>query len=240
MTTVVAPDRQAYDAAFADEVVQLYPVVDAFEAQMGFAIDHDRLITAARVLACPVKAHAPNWQHGRVLYAAVRAYCETAAPEFLNLVDIGTAKGFSALCLQWALTDANRLGDVTSCDVIDPKARQRRNTVGEVDGLKTLAELLEPWPEATKIAFRQSTGVDLLSRYEWRVHVAFVDGKHSGAVVRREGELLAMRQNQGDLVIFDDVQIPGVEMAVRSLGTQYEIAYLDVKPERRYAIGRRK
>lgn len=235
----VAASREEYALAFARESQRTYPIIDAFEQSSGFALDQRRLLEAARVLACPIKRSEPHWQHGRVLYAAAREYLSRGT-EPVAILDIGSAKGFSALCLFWALREAGRDGWVTSVDVIDPQARERRNTVAEVDGLKTLAETLEPWPEAQSIAFLQSTGIDWLQAHPERVHIAFVDGKHTADVVRREGKLLTSRQQSGDLAIFDDVHIGDVSAAVTSLHHEYRLTYLQPLPNRAYAVGVRR
>lgn len=232
-----------YRAAFETERVREYPVIDAFEAQCGYAIDRVKLETAAKVLACPVKKNPPNWQHGRVLYAAARKYLAGKPSGCWTFLDIGTAKGFSALCLQWALNDhagGARCSGVTSIDVIDPHARVERKTVAEVDGLLTLAETLALWPEASGIRFVQSTGICWLAAHPERIHVAFVDGKHSGHVVVQEGKLLAARQHRGDLAIFDDVHIPDVSVAVNSLHHDYRLERIELLPNRHYEIGVRR
>ncbi len=240
--TATSASAADYARVFAEECAQTYPAIDAFEASCGYAISRDRLEYVASVLACPVKAHAPNWQHGRVLYAATRGYIGYLATQFspVTCLDIGTAKGFSALCLQWAMNDAGAVGAVISVDVIDPLARVRRNTVAEVDGFRTLAETLASWPEAERITFLRSTGVEWLERFDTPVHVAFIDGKHTGTVVHREGKLLASRQFPGDMVIFDDVQIPGVALAVEQLSRFYTLQYLAARIDRIYAIGVRR
>ncbi len=233
------PSSKAYDAAYARELVNEYPVVDTFEQRMGYVLERNKLERAARVLACPLKTNPPNWQHGRVLYAIARNYCQYQID--VNILDIGTAKGFSALCLLWAAKDADILWGVTSVDVIDPEARVRRNTVAEVDGLKTLKETLEPWPESWAIRFKQRTGGEELSDGRSRIHICFIDGKHDAKTVALEGYLLAQRQMVGDLAIFDDVHIDEVHQAVKTLRGQYEIERLDVIPGKRaYAIGVRR
>ena len=228
---------EQYAAAFHQERLVEYRVIDAIEQRCGYALDRERLESAARVLACPVKKSPPNWQHGRVLYALTRQYLE--GRDCLNAIDIGTAKGFSALCILWAAHDAGVRGHIASVDVLDPTARVSRNTVAEVDGLKTLGEILAPWPEAQAITFLKSTGQKWLHEHPERVHVAFVDGKHSYEAVSWEGALLAERQQAGDLVMFDDVQIEGVAKAVKELRA-YDIEYIDVLPNRRYALGVRR
>jgi hypothetical protein len=235
----IIPSPQDYAEAFHAEALREYPSVDAFERTTGYRIPRGKLEAAAQVLACPVKASAPNWQHGRVLYAAMRAYLEHASGP-VRCVDIGTAKGFSALVAQWALNDAGMDGVVESVDVIDPFAKVYRNSVLDCAQENRLADYLRPWPEAGAIRFYQSTGIDWLSRSLDRVHVAFVDGKHSADVVAKEGALLAERQQPGDLVMFDDCQIPAVRKAVFALDA-YELTGLALgSVPRTYAIGRRK
>lgn len=228
-----------YDEAFRLEAMQTYPEVEAIEQRYGFALQTARLEAAARVLACPVKANPPCWQHGRVLYTVARAALAGQVGP-LTLLDIGTAKGFSALCLRWALGDAGIDGQVVTVDVIDPEARVRRNSVAEADGLKTLAEFLAPWPEAAAIRAFGMTGLDWLRQGRDRLPVVFVDGKHEGRVVAAEGAEIAARQAPGDVVVFDDVHLPDVKLAVSGLRNDYAIEWLTVLPKRAYAIGVRR
>ena len=76
--------------------------------------------------------------------------------------------------------------------------------------------------------------------YDTPAHVAFVDGKHQFDVVSREGDLLAARQQAGDLAIFDDLQVPGVSQAVRALARHYHFVTMAVLPNRAYAVGTRR
>lgn len=241
---------EQYARAFETERAHEYPMVDAFEARMGYAVDRDRLEAAAYVLACPLKANPPNWQHGRVLYAAARKRFAQGPPDAFTVLDIGTAKGFSALCLQWALNDhivetdriivGSDAAQVFSVDVIDPEARVARKTVAEVDGLKTLAEILSPWPESQAIRFQHMAGIDWLCSGHENIEVAFVDGKHTGSAVYAEGRVLAARQERGDVAIFDDVHTDAVSEAVGYLGDAYDFEWLQVLPNRAYAIGVRR
>lgn len=233
--------REDYQRAFDAERAQSYPEIDAYEQSVGYPINRDWMEAMARVLACPVKKNPPNWQHGRVLYATLRQYLaarESSAA--INVLDIGTAKGFSAVVMLKAADDAQRPVHITSVDVIDPQGRVTRNTVAEVDGLKTLAETLLCCPGADRIDFLKSTGLDYLQRDDLRIHFAFIDGKHTGDVVRREGVLLAKRQQTGDMVVFDDVHIPDVSVAVNSLNDRYRLRYLRALESRQYAVGVRR
>lgn len=243
MAIVFTPNghtRDRYTEAFAQARVLHYPALDALEARLGHAIDREWVDEAGRVLCCPIKSAPPHWQHGRLIYAVVRDYLATTPITAAAALDIGTAKGFSALCSRKAFLDAGVPCRLTSVDVMPPSARCYRNSVAEVEGgLKTLAEILAPWPEAADITFLESTGIEWLKRRADRVHVAFVDGKHTGEAVRQEGKLLSKLQQPGDLAIFDDCQMPPVSQAVVSLDEWYRLAYVKATP-REYAIGRRR
>jgi hypothetical protein len=234
------PSRAEYEAAFATERAKDYPEVDAYEHLCGYAVDRERLEGAARILACPVKTNPPNWQHGRVLYAAIRTYL-AQSQDYVLCLDCGTAKGFSALVTQWALNDSETQGVVHSVDVIDPKAEVFRNSVLDCDGPHVLADYLRPWPEATAIQFYKITGTDWLASDMERVNVAFIDGKHSTQAVASDGRLLSSRQDRGDLAVFDDVQIPAVAQALLGLERSYKFQYIALSgAQRTYAVGVRR
>lgn len=150
-------------------------------------------------------------------------------------LDVGTAKGFSALCAAWALRDSGAPGRVFSVDVIDPEERTRRNSVADCDGPTTVRELLAPWPEESRlISLQRSTSVDWL-KHAHHVNFAFLDGKHRQDVVAEELRLLANRQRPGDVVIADDLQIVGVQRAVAEQSS-YDVRVVTLLPNRRHAI----
>jgi predicted O-methyltransferase YrrM len=241
--------RAEYEAAFQREAARTYPLIDAYEQQVGYALAPERYLPAAEVLCCPLKRDKQGrerqvalWQHGRVLYALARnhfTYGRCLYP--IVTLDIGTAKGYSALCVQWALDDSECVGTVHTVDVLDPAVPVARHTVAELDGLKPLADILAPWPEAQRIRFEHSTGIQWLQRYEGRLPFVYVDGKHTTPVVREEAALIRERQRAGDLTVFDDVQLPAVALALQRLDG-YTVEYLDLRPhaQRCYAIARRR
>jgi predicted O-methyltransferase YrrM len=229
-----------FELAFQRERLSRYPAVDAFEKECGCAVDLETLESAARVLACPLKVNPPNWQHGRVIYAAYRSRAQHSGS--LAAVDVGTAKGFSALCARWALDDAGHpSSSVTSIDVIDPSAATQRNTVREVDGLKTLYETLEGFAGVDRITFVGGDSTAILEGLTQRVGFAFVDGKHSFHSVYRDAQALTRLQKAGDVIVFDDVQISAVREAVALQSRDYALRELIAIPGKRsYVIGRRR
>ncbi len=237
----ITATKAEYDGAWLRECEQNYPAVAAVEDSVGIKVDGDWLRNAARVLACPVKINPPNWQHGRVLYSLLRAYLADTTDGMSSVkpvrcLDIGTAKGFSAVCMARAALDAGRVVRVTSIDVIDPDARTRRNTVAEVDGLRTLPETLSPWPdELALIDFVLGKGENWFVMNRKRIHFAFVDGKHAYESVKKELAGLSGCQERGDIIVCDDMQVPGVARAVDEF-QGYSRMDVKVLPERAYAV----
>lgn len=240
MTTASLTIREVYAQVFRDECQSVYPAIDALEARLGYALDRERLEGAARTLACPVKANPPNWQHGRVLYAVARTrLAQWTSEQRLSLVDIGTAKGFSALCLQWALLDSGVSGRVVSVDVVDPFARVQRNSAAELDGLLTVPEFVALWREGAVMTFRHTGACDWPSLlHHDRIAVAFIDGKHTQEAVTKDAALVAKHQESGDVMVFDDLHLPGIAAAVADV-RGYDVEHISILPNRAYAIATR-
>ncbi len=233
-----------YEDAFNRERHSSYPIIDAYERQMNYAIERTKLEEMARTLACPVKVNPPNWQHGRVIYATLCRYLGSVRPDHsCQLLDIGTAKGFSACVMAHAIADSGSMCSVVSVDIVDPQQRVARNSIGELDGLKTVPEFVAPFISDVNV------DVSFLGRgsrpwLQWalsqNLHVpfAFVDGKHTYEAVAYEAHALAQLQRQGDIVIFDDCQIDPVWRAVSQL-REYDLRYLTAG-QRKYAIAVRR
>ena len=236
-----------YQRIFDLERTHQYPIIDDFEQRMGYAIDRAKLEEAARVIEAAARRYYGRrgfgWDPRSEDWSTPGGPPGPVGIPFDNpfaVLDIGTAKSFSALCLLWALNDAGADGSVTSVDVIDPYSPEIRNTVAELSRPLTLHETLEPWPEAKAITFVQSTGINWLKAHPERLHIVFVDGKHKADVVSEEAALILARQVAGDLCIFDDVHLPEIRAVVRGLHHSYSLEYLDILPNRGYAVGVRK
>lgn len=232
--------RAAYLAAFEKERQVEYPQVTALEVRLGFAAPIEPLLAAARDLACPLKVNCPNWQHGRVLYALLRGYLSEER-QHGQVVDIGTAKGYSAVVMAWALRDGERRSlPLFSVDIVDPFERVARNSIAELEGLKTVPEFVEPHLHGAPAPnFRGGGSIAWLKNAvsgHRRIGFAFVDGKHDPRVVHDEIDLIARCQAPGDHCVFDDMQIEGLRQQVRRQ-KHYAIEFLEVLPKRSYALG---
>lgn len=226
---------QQYNLAFDRERRQEYPIIDRFETNVGYAVDRDRLESAARVLACPVKVNLPNWQHGRVIYSTLMRYLRYTH-EPVIILDIGTAKGFSACVMTWAIAATHHTSPVVSIDMMDPCSRVRRNSVGELDGFKTVHEFVAPYIDTfVPVEFLGGGSLQWLQKNTRRIGFAFVDGKHTYDAVTAEYAAISKCQDAGDIIIFDDLQIEPVHRAVSKL-KGYDVIELKTEVGRKYAI----
>lgn len=220
MTKSTHPDSRQFDEAFERARAIEYPEIDRFEQLAGYAVQRDRLESAARVLQCPIKANAPNWQHGRILYALARQYISWAKEPTIFL-DIGTAKGFSACVLSWAIADAEvRMHRIVSLDVVDPEAFVVRNSVVECEKLMTVYQFVAPFvAPGIDVKFYGNGSARWLNDTPKTEHVgfAFVDGKHTFQAVTFEALQIEKRQRKGDVILFDDTQIADIHNATMQL-----------------------
>jgi len=121
---------------------------------------------------------------------------------------------------------------------VSPDDRVSRNSVLEVtEGLKTVHEFIAPFTRGS-IELHGCGSLMLLQRLQpggERVRFAFIDGKHSYEAVHAETRLLSVLQRPGDVIVFDDLQIPGVGEAVAEL-QGYTVDFVRADKLRAYAI----
>jgi predicted O-methyltransferase YrrM len=233
---------EAYAAAFEAERQVEYPVMDALEERYGYKIERDLLERMARVLACPLKHNPPNWQHGRLIYALGRHRLAQGAVTFM--LDIGTAKGFSACCMAWALHDAAR-GElrtlIYSVDIIDPTSNQPRNSVFDGQAENGVSSYTKPFlpPPDHYCAVWAMPGRNELDE---QIGFAFIDGAHSYSGVKADIELVVPRQKPGDIILLDDASLPGVRAAIADTlkpRSDYDMEHIDLTAKRSYCIATR-
>ena len=95
-----------------------------------------------------VKESPLCYAHGRVLYSALSRYLDTLElTESVNIVETGTARGFSSLCMARALQDKARDGKIITLDILPHRFDMYWNCIDDLGGKKTRQELLTPWKE---------------------------------------------------------------------------------------------
>lgn len=220
--------------------------VSLFETGQGFEVDSAWLDELALQTQVVVKKSAPNWMHGRILYSLLCSFAqEQENGSHMNVLETGTARGFSALCLAKALNDVGACGQVISIDVLPHNVKMYWNCIADADGPTTRESLLANWPdERNRVLFVQGWSATQIAHLGIsRIHFAFLDGEHTEKAVMKEFNWISERQEAGDIIVFDDVSHsePGVFRAVKSIETdpRYQVQILGDTIGRSYAIARR-
>ena len=235
---------ETYARLSAEARQQSYPAVDAYEDACGAAIDRDWFHQLASLTQVTVKRSDLCYQHGRLLYATLTQYLRTRAHDHLTIVETGTARGFSALCLARALEDAGATGKILSFDVLPHDVDMLWNCIRDADGPRTRAELLRDYEELLQryvIFQRGDTKTELAKIGVPRVHFAFLDSVHEYAHVMAEFQMLRARQQPGDMLFLDDYSAeayPGVVKAADEICREhgYSPRVIAANQRRRYLI----
>ena len=122
-------------------------LIDAYERRAGYAIDPEWLHELALHTQITKKKSELCYQHGRLLYATVRDYVRRQSPTKVTVLETGTARGFSSLCMARALDDAGVAGTVITFDVLPHDVPMYWNCIDDLDGPRSRAELLRPWAD---------------------------------------------------------------------------------------------
>lgn len=223
-----------------------HPSIDAYERECRAAIDagwFDRLGLLTQVT---IKRSAICYQHGRVLYATLARYLRVQGGQHLNIVETGTARGFSALCLARALADAGASGKIFTFDVLPHNVPIYWNCCRDVEGPRARADLLRDYADLIEkhVVFHQGDTRLALRKVAFpRVHLTFLDSVHTYDHVLSEFAHIGGRQQRGDLTIFDDyTAYPGVALAADEICSRYgySATVIAANPQRGYLIAEKR
>jgi predicted O-methyltransferase YrrM len=240
-------DRETYLSLHREASAASYPEIDAIEAALGFAIDRAWMEELALHTQVVIKKSRLNYQHGRMLYAHLRHYCATSQERYVTVLETGTARGFSSLCMAKALDDAKVDGHLVTVDLLPHNRRFLWNCIDDNDGPKTRQELLQAYEDLLRrVVFVEGPTRRQLDRLGLkRVNFAFLDACHTCDDVMAEYAYARDRQKSGDVVVFDDVtpaMFDGVVEAIAAIESEglYSIERIQPSDQRGYAIAVRR
>ncbi len=222
-------------------------VID-FEKKCGYKINKEWLNDLALHTQIVIKKEELNFFHGRLLYSLVSKYINDikinqSINKPLIILETGTARGFSSLCMAKALIDYDCDGVLTTIDSISHEKEIYWNCIDDNEGPKSRLQLLNKWDvELQKIIFIQGWTDDVLSRLGLgRINFAFLDAQHTRNDVLREFKFVSKRQEVGDIIVFDDVTkdlFPGVCKALEFIEDNfpYKVERINFTLKRGYAI----
>jgi len=221
-----------------------YPVIDEYEQKTGFSIDLDWLHELALLTQVVIKQSDICYQHGRLLYATLSQYILKHPASTINILETGTARGFSALCMAKALGDSQQTGKILTFDVLPHHTKMYWNCIADQHGAQTRAELLHDYQSLIDefIIFHQGDTKIELGKIEIpRIHFAFLDGQHTYDYAMYEFGYVSKRQKPGDILFFDDYTpqyFPGIVKAVDDICDRngYTRNIIQISAQRGYAI----
>ena len=236
--------KEEYLAIWQKVKRQSYPVIDQYEQELQFYIDSEWFHALALHTQVVIKESEICYQHGRLLYTTLSEYVRQNRSTSISILETGTARGFSSLCMAKALRDRNVEGKIATIDPLPHYVSMYWNCIDDLDGVKTRRELISNYSDLTSgyIVFLEGTSKDLLERLELsRIHFAFLDGSHTYEDVAYEYSYILPRQKKGDIIFFDDHQpelFPGIVKAVQELEAtnNYGITTIEANSQRGYAI----
>ena len=244
LCTAPLAEPSKYHRLWIEAQGRSYPAIDGYEQTCGAAIDAAWFHELALLTQVTIKRSEPCYQHGRLLYSTLVQYARRRVRHHLTVVETGTARGFSALCLAKALDDAGATGKVVTFDVLPHDVPIFWNCVRDADGPRTRAELLQDYAgliERYLIFHRGDTRQEMAKTILPRVNFMFIDSVHSYEHVMTEFSSIGDHQRAGDILFFDDYTpdaYPGVVRAADEicLARGYAKNVVTANTQRRYLI----
>ena len=221
-----------------------YPVVDKLEYETGFAINSDWYHELALHTQVVIKKSKICYQHGRIIYSILCNYINSNNYKRINILEIGTARGFSVLCMAAALQKMKIKGEITTIDPLPHHHKMYWNCINDLDKENSRADILSDYNSLTIKYINFIEGISdviLIKSIYSRIHFAFLDGGHEYENIIFEFKYINKYQESGDIIIFDDYNInffPGIVRAVDELCNNYNYSkiIIDVNDQRGYAI----
>jgi predicted O-methyltransferase YrrM len=238
--------KKEYIKIFNNAKKKKFLIIDKFERKNFYFINKKWLDTLALKTQVVIKETPINYQHGRVLYSELMSYIKKMNIKNLNILETGSARGFSSICLSKALIDSNVKGTIYSIDILPNNKKIFWNCISDLTGKKNRTELLKDWDyELKNINFIQGKSKNVLAKIDLeRIHFSFLDGSHNFKDVDYEFQWINKRQIKGDIIIFDDYnskKFDGVVECINRLRSKniYKLSFIYSENNRYYVIAKK-
>ena len=206
-----------------------YPEIDKYEIKNGYKIDLNWLNDLALHTQIVIKKSNLCYAHGRVLYSALSSYINNFSSKDVsfNIIETGTSRGFSSICMAKALFDNHFFGKIITIDYLPHDKQFYWNCIDDLEGKKNRRELISKWKYLTEkyILFLEGNTSKVLNNIKAdRIHFAFLDASHTYFDIYNEFEFICQFQEKNDVIVFDDYSISkyiGLTTAIDELCHKY-------------------
>ena len=171
---------------------------------------HDKEIinNIALYLQICIKGSRPLYLHGFIITSALYNYINTNKINNINILETGTARGFSSICMATILKDLNINGKIYTIDFLKHHEKIIWNCIDAPNKKEeTRYNLLEKWSclRDNYINFLEGYSKDVLINLNLkRINFAFLDGGHTYDELTFELDYVKKYQISGDVIICDD------------------------------------
>ncbi len=144
--------------------------------------------------------HSINYERGILLYALIAKY----KPQ--NVLEIGTAKGYSTLCMAWAMHDHNIPGTIYTIDpTLDTKFEIKIDDKINVLTTTQLWKKIAPYEWISKIKPLVGYSGEIMSKYNFpKMNFAYIDGHHVYEAVEHDFYAFLNVSSNDFRILFDD------------------------------------
>tara|TARA_Y100000991_G_C21970915_1_gene349409 strand:+ start:276 stop:1091 length:816 start_codon:yes stop_codon:yes gene_type:complete len=162
----------------------------------------------------------PMYLHGYVITSALHKYLSDNNLDNITILETGTARGFSSVCMAKILEKFSKQGKINTIDYVNTFDNCLK--CSELGRKITTKECVEEWKDLADKYINFINGdsnkkiLELNSRID-RIHFAFLDGAHFYQDLKNELEFTESKQQLGDVIVCDDytiTQFPGICKAI--------------------------
>ena len=144
-----------------------------------------------------------DFSHGPLLFHIINAHPK----KYLRIMEIGTAKGFSALCMSKALSNKKKEGIIISNDIIHNQSKRHWNDTEDLNGKVSRDSFIRDNYNdlRSKIMFLSCTSFNLPHIVDLpEIDIWFFDGVHQPKTIYIEFKIALTSCHEDTIFIFDD------------------------------------
>ena len=179
-----------------------------------------------------IKKSKPMYLHGYVLTSALHKYIKDNNINNLIILETGTARGFSSICMGKILEKFDIKGSIHTIDILKHNKKTYWNCILDENSPQTRHELLEKWSNIRDnyLKFHVGNSKDILNDLDLpRINFAFLDARHDYSHVKLELEYVSKRQQSGDIIVCDDYTKGQYEGIIKAIDEFLENNLYDFK-----------
>lgn len=188
----------------------------------GYMYDKDDMDNIGLYLQICVKKSRPLYLHGYVISSALQQYIlNNKDITYLNILETGTARGFSSIVMANILKNNNIRGKINTIDWIGHQDEVKWNCIDAPENKKiSRHRILDKWSDLRDnyINFITGDSNKILKKLDIeRIHFAFLDGAHFFKELTNELNFVEKNQKSGDIIVCDDYtqkQFPDICKAI--------------------------